>query len=132
MLTELDRLGGDVKRTVDKALKRAGDKIAADTLTAIDSANLPAKGVYSKGDTRESVITEPQVTWDGNVASIPVGFDFSKPGAGGYLISGTPRMRPDMALQKMYRQKKYMAEIQNEISDAVMQEIMNLNTGGAE
>ena len=120
MIRKLDSLGGDVRKAVDDALGQAADTIEQDTRAALSHANLPAKGRFSSGDTEESVISNPRVEWDGTVASIPVGFDFNKPGAGGFLISGTPRMKPDYELQRMYKQKRYMARIQNDIGDVIL------------
>lgn len=126
ILSRIDRLGGDVNRIVEKELKEAGDKINRDTLEAMSPGNLPAHGRYSTGATRDSVITDAQVTWDGSKAFVPIGFDFSKPGAGGFLITGTPRMRPNPVLNKMFRQKKYMAEIQKEMQEAAWDEVLRL------
>ena len=124
MLRKLDSLGGDVKKAVDEALINASHKIAQDTEAAIVAANLPASGRYSTGDTKESIIRDSQVRWEGQVGWIPVGFDFSKPGAGGYLITGTPRMRPDVALNRMYKQKRYMSLIQNEMGDIITDHVI--------
>lgn len=120
MLRKLDGLGGNVREAVQEALTKAGETISSDTVSALDAANLPAGGSYSKGDTRAAVITDAQVRWEGLTGYIPVGFDFSRPGAGGFLITGTPRMRPDYALQKMYKQKKYMNQIQKDISNIIL------------
>ena len=78
---------------------------------------MPAGGKYSHGKTKESIVTDTTVTWSGGVGSVPIGFDFSKPGAGGYLITGTPRMRPNPELNKIYKQKKYMNAIQKEMGE---------------
>lgn len=121
MLAELEAMGANVQQTVEEALTKAGAKISADTEAALAPGNFPARGVYSTGDTLASVIRDATVEWEGTVGSIPVGFDFSKPGAGGYLITGTPRMQPDKELNRMYKQKKYMAEIEKMISDVVFE-----------
>ena len=125
LIQRLDELGGNVVKAVDKGLAKASAKVAADTKAAIAPEYLPAKGVYSKGDTEKSIVTNPQPEWDGLVASVPVGFDFSEPGAGGYLITGTPKMAPDKQLHKIYKGKKYMQEIQKiigaEITDAIIE-----------
>lgn len=120
MLRKLDDLGGNVKKAVEDALVQSAETIHDDTIAALDNANLPARGIYSTGTTKESVITDARVSWEGLVGSVPVGFDFSKPGAGGYLITGTPRMQPDRQLNQMYKQKKYMRQIQNDISEVIM------------
>lgn len=119
LITKLDSLQGDVKKAVTDALEQTGETIGEDTVDAVDNANLPAKGEYSKGQTKASIITNPLVHWSGNQAEIGVGFDYSKKGAGGFLITGTPRMKPDYALQKIYKRKKYMNQIQNDMADVV-------------
>lgn len=119
LITKLDSLQGDVKKAVTDALEQAGETIGEDTLDAVDNANLPAKGEYSKGQTKASIITNPLVHWSGNQAEIGVGFDYSKKGAGGFLITGTPRMKPDYELQKIYKRKKYMNQIQNDMADVI-------------
>ena len=124
LLRKMDEMGGDVKHTVNKALGEASKKITADTEAALAVANLPAGGKYSSGDTMRSVIRDNGVRWDGLTGWVPVGFDFSAPGAGGYLITGTPRMRPDAALHKMYKQKKYMRQIQDDMSDVILNSII--------
>lgn len=125
MLRKLDSLGGDVRPAVDQMLVNASARIAADTERAMDPSNLPARGKYSRVTTKESIIRDAQVHWEGLTAWIPVGFDFSMPGAGGYLIKGTPKMRPDPILNKMYKQKKYMSQIQAEMSDIVLSRIID-------
>ena len=128
-IRKLDSLGGDVRMAVNDALGSAADKIEKDTRAALAHVNLPAKGRFSSGDTEESIVTNPNVEWDGTVASIPVGFDFNKPGAGGFLITGTPRMKPDYELQRMYKQKRYMAQIQNQIGDALLDAVHDAMEG---
>lgn len=124
LLRRLDELGGDVKQAVDDSLQQAGQQISKDTIKAIAKSNLPAQGKYSKGFTKKSVIKDANVEWNGSIASIPVGFDFSKPGAGGYLITGTPKMKPDQELHRMYKGKKYMSQIQSGIEDVIGKRIV--------
>lgn len=119
LITKLDSLQGDVKKAVTDALEQAGKTTGEDTVDAVDNANLPAKGEYSKGQTKASIITNPLVHWSGNQAEIGVGFDYGKKGAGGFLITGTPRMKPDYELQKIYKRKKYMSQIQNDMADVI-------------
>lgn len=115
LIQKMQDIGIQVEPVVEKALTKAGKKIEQDTLEALSDQYLPAQGKYhgSVRDTEESVIRDPQVAWEGTVAWIPVGFDFSKPGAGGYLISGTPKMQPDKELNRMYKGRKYMKEVHN-------------------
>lgn len=120
MIRRLENLGGNVKKAVADALGQAAETIAEDTKEAVTSANLPAGGKYSRGATAKSVITDASVNWQGDIAYIPIGFDFGAPGAGGYLITGTPKMKPDAALHRMYKQKQYMNFIQDGISEVLM------------
>lgn len=119
LMNQYKRLGGDAKQIVEKALEKVGDEIARDTEAAVAKKNLPQKGMYSKGYTEKSIVKNPKTTWSGEIASIQVGFDYSKPGAGGFLITGTPRMQPDRALNKMYKQKAYMRHIQEDMMEVV-------------
>jgi hypothetical protein len=119
-LKQLHSLGGDVKGAVEDALGQASKTITDHTEEAMAPANLPAGGQYSHGATKESIIRDNRVRWEGLVGWVPVGFDFSKPGAGGYLITGTPRMAPDKALNRMYKGKKFMQMIQEDISDILL------------
>jgi hypothetical protein len=124
MIKRLEELGGDVKTATADALQQAAERIRDNTIDALNSSNLPAHGQYSTGATLKSVADVEPAKWEGTVASVPVGFDFSKPGAGGYLISGTPKMRPDPALHKMYKQKKYMESVQDDMASVVFRYIM--------
>lgn len=120
---KLDGLGADLKSIFTEALEKAGEKIGQDTLNAVADENLPRGGKYSTGETKASVIQNPKVEWSGSVGSIGIGFDFGKPGAGGYLITGTPKMRPDKALNQMYKGRRYMTQIRQDMVDIFDAEI---------
>ena len=130
MLVKLEELGGDVNRAVEDALKPAAERIQIDTQLSLTRSNLPAQGKYSTGRTSESVVSDTDVHWEGQTAWVPVGFDFSEPGAGGFLITGTPRMMPDSQLREMYKQKKYMNQIQREMQDVVWEHLQKAYVGG--
>ena len=123
LVRRFEKLGGNAKEIVGEALERAGDKIEKDTIAAVQRKNLPQKGKFSKGNTERSIVRDSKTTWSGTMAEIGVGFDYSKPGAGGYLITGTPRMQPDRELHKMYKQKAYMRQIQNKMMETVSEKI---------
>ena len=110
-LHKLEELEADLKPIVE------------DTLSAVKKPNLPAKGIYSKGKTEKSVIKDIAVKWEGTTASVGLGFDFTAPGAGGYLITGTPRMPPDKELNRIYKSKSYMKDIQKEMTEVFQSEI---------
>lgn len=124
LLRRLDDIGGDVQKAVTESLAKAGDIITKDTKAAMAKENLPAKGKYSTGATLKTIVENAQVEWEGLVGSIPVGFDFSLPGAGGYLITGTPKMKPNKALHKIYKEKKYMSDLQSVICETILSHIV--------
>lgn len=126
ILAQIEKLGGDVKPVTEKALRKGALKVMNATLSATNAANYPRGGAYSRGYTREAVIHFPKVEWDGMTASVPIGFDFSLPGAGGFLIAGTPRMAPDQALRKIYKLKKFMGDVQREMQDDVWAELIRI------
>lgn len=119
-INQLNRVAKeDSKKATEDALTKAGKKIGDDTIRGLDKAYLPAGGKYSHGKTRESVMQNPSVEWKGESASIGVGFDFGKKGAGGYLITGTPKMKPDKPLHRIYKEKSYMNEIEKDMQKTI-------------
>lgn len=120
---KLDKLDADLKPIFTEALEKAGETITNDTIAGVGSSNLPAGGMYSTGETAASIVKNPKVTWEGMIGGIAVGFDFGKPGAGGFLITGTPRMRPDKALNKIYKSKGYMNNIKKDMTEIFDNEI---------
>lgn len=120
MIVELQRMGAEVQPIVEKVMTQTAQRIQADTVKALALANLPRGGKYSQGDTKKSVVQDLQVRWEGLSAWVPIGFDFSVPGAGGYLITGTPKMAPDRELNRMYKQKRYMQQIQEDMENVLL------------
>ena len=120
---KIEALEGDLKAVFAKAMEEAAEKVQSDTIAALENANLPAGGKYSQGDTKNSVIKDPLTRWEGSVAEIGLGFDKTKKGAGGFLITGTPKMRPDYALEKIYGTKRYENEIKKTIEKALQRQI---------
>ena len=111
----LDNLGAELQPIFTDVMEQEAETVQEDTITALGSANLPAQGDYSTGDTKKSVDMSPRVVWEGSLGEIGLGFDKTKPGAGGWLITGTPKMRPDYALEEIYSRKKYEKELRKSI-----------------
>lgn len=126
---KIDKLGANLKSVFSKAMEEAAEKVQQDTIAAIQPVNLPGKGRYSTGDTLNTVIRDPKTKWEGSVGEIPIGFDKTKPGAGGWLITGTPKMRPDYALEKIYGTKRYESELKKTIEKALQREIDKIMGG---
>ena len=88
-----------------------------DTIKALEKSHLPAKGKYSQGDTEESVVRDLKPTVTRQYVEVKLGFDKTRPGAGGFLITGTPKMQPDRALAQIYGSRKYQTDITNQIKE---------------
>ena len=123
---ELQELGADLQTVIGGALNDAGKDIQAKTQQAMADSNLPAKGKYSTGNTASAINLDPKVKWSGSYGSIGFGFDFDKPNAGKWLITGTPRMQPDAALAAIYASEKYKTAVVKQIKDALQAEISKL------
>lgn len=126
IIEKLDNLGMNLEQIVTKVMEEEGKEVQEDTLKAISSGNLPAKGKYSTGDTEDSVIRDVSVTNFGSILEMKLGFDKTKPGAGGFLITGTPRMQPDQALADIYTAKKYENQLAKKIKKALQLELDRL------
>ena len=127
---QLDRLNGDLQKIIGDAMEQAAQTVQDDTRDAVAAANLPAGGNYSRGDTEASIIDNPKVQWSGSLGEIGVGFDKSKPGAGGFLITGTPKMKPDYALQDIFNRKGYAKKINDQIREELQDALDDLGGGG--
>lgn len=112
----LDQMGANVQKVFTDAMEQAGETVAEDTHDAVAKANLPASGKYSRSNTENAIIDAPKVEWLGGQGEMKLGFDYSKPGAGGFLITGTPKMRPDNELAAIYSGKKYEKNLINDIN----------------
>lgn len=123
MITTLDSLGGDLVGVAADALTQAGETIGWDTMEAAQNPNMPAEGKYSTGRTEQAVLTTPRVEVSGNLVEVGAGFDYTKDGAGGILITGTPRMKPNYELQKIFKGRRYMNNISKDIEAVVQDEI---------
>ena len=120
---QLDQLGADLKEIFADAMEQAAETVQDDTIDAMSAVNLPAGGRYSRGDTDASIIRDAKVSWAGSVGEIGLGFDKTKPGAGGFLITGTPKMKPNNALVDIFGRRKYESQIKSDIEEVLQDEI---------
>lgn len=93
----LEELGGSeaLKRAAQAGMATAKQEINKTVAAALATSNLPAGGKYSTGETLQSLDKTMEATWEGNLATLPLGFDMSKSGITSILLlHGTPKMRP--------------------------------------
>ena len=119
----LETIGKNVQTEFSKVMEQAAQSVQEDTAEAMKAAYLPAKGKYSTGRTKDGLQMQPKAEWAGNLGSVGIGFDRSIPGAGGFLITGTPRMQPDYKLENIYARKAYTKKKMDEISEWFLEEI---------
>lgn len=120
---ELDKLGADLKEIFTDVMEQEGETVAEDTKDAVQKGNLPAGGKYSQGDTERAIISQPKVEWSGELGEMGLGFDKTLPGAGGFLITGTPKMQPVQELVDIYGRKSYERRMTEDIMDYLGAEI---------
>lgn len=129
LIDRLDKLGANLEKVIGDTMEQVAEEVQAETVEALDDANLPAEGIYSTGETKRAVLQDVKTIWQGSQGSINLGFDKTKHSAGGYLITGTPKMRPDYALEKIYSSKKYEANLKKEIENSLQSEIDSIMGG---
>ena len=123
---ELEALGGNLEEIFSNMLEDIGEEIQVLTAEAMDPKNLPAKGAYSRGYTKKSIELNPKPKWSGPYGTIHCGFDKDKPGAGSFLITGTPRMQPNHELEVMYAQKGFTRGVTEAMREVLEAELENL------
>jgi hypothetical protein len=88
MIAEFDRLEGDLKAVTEDMLKVIPDMVNPELHQAMQKHK-------RTGRTERSIVENPPVEWDGNVASISVGFEFAESGLTSiFLMYGTARHAP--------------------------------------
>lgn len=118
---KLDKLGGDLKKVTEKALKESHAYVTPNLHADMEKHN-------RTGDTDESILDDSKVEWSGTTASIDVGFDIANGGfASIFLMKGTPKMDKDQQLfNDIYgsKTKKEIGKIQEEIFAKAIKERM--------
>ena len=85
---KLEKLGGNLRETVEKALEESADYVN-------DNLERDIKPHRRTGKTEKSLRKDWKVEWQGMTASIPVGFDVTKGGLPSiFLMYGTPKHGP--------------------------------------
>lgn len=104
VLKKLNTLEADVKPIAEEALNKTFDIITEKAKTAVAKPNLPKGGKYSGGDTENSLVETPKITWNGTEGSISVGFSVKKGGLPSiFMINGSPRyMKSDLMYNAFY------------------------------
>ena len=120
---KLDELGANLEEIFCEIMEDNAEEVQTLTVEAVQNKFLPAKGKFRRlpSKTIASINRNPKASVMGSIIEVPLGFDKSMPGAGGWLITGTPKMAPDYELQKIYSRKSYERELVNRM----MQDFQN-------
>ena len=85
---KLEKLGGNLRGAVERALEESADYVN-------DNLERDIKPHRRTGKTEKSLRKDWKVEWQGMTASIPVGFDITKGGLPSiFLMYGTPKHGP--------------------------------------
>lgn len=121
VVSKLSKLGADVPKVTEKALK-------ATHKTITDKAEEAIRPHKETGQTEESLYRNGTVEWVGTLASVETGFSIRKGGlASIFLMYGTPRMRKDQKLYNVFFGKKTKEEVMKIQQDIFYDEIRRLN-----
>lgn len=112
MAERLDKLGGDLKKTTEKALTETHKLLTPKIEEAFRKHDVKYSHV-----TMKSLKKDSKVEWSGSVAAIGVGFKISEGGFPSiFLMYGTPRVQPDKKVyNSIYGNKKKVKELQERI-----------------
>lgn len=124
---KVDEIGGNSRKICEDALLETHTIVTRKAEEAMSKSNLPAGGKFSTGRTLEALRHDANISWQGNVASVSVGFDIDKGGlASIFLMYGTPRMKKDQALYNAFYGKKTLEEIRKAQENVFFDEIRRL------
>lgn len=122
-IEKLDKLGGDIRTATEQALFKTHEMITPALKRRMENAH----NNYS-GETVRSLDEDGSLTWEGQTASISVGFHIRDGGLPSiFLMYGTPRMQPDRTLYNLVygsKIKKEIGERQKEIFAKAIKERM--------
>ena len=111
---------GAIERATEAAMITAKIEVNKDIRSAMQSGNLPAGGKYSHGETVKSIDTTTSVDWEGNIASLHLGFDMDKSGLTSiFLMYGTPKMRPAQGLREAVYGEETQRRVRKAMEEAV-------------
>ena len=106
IIQDIERIGGNVPKAIEKAVKKSGEETIKEYLKVMD------KHRYA-GITEESIVTDLKVENDGKKITLQTGFDIKKGGVASiWLDRGTPSQKPIKFIQKIKRNKSVKGAIE--------------------
>lgn len=130
ILRGLQAVNADRKEIAEKALTATFDVVQEKVKAAMRESNLPARGKYDSGLTRDAIIERPDIKWQGEVASVGTGFDLDekKGFISIYLKKGTPKFKPVKGLEAATHSAKTDKEVREAQEKVFYEEIARLKS----
>ena len=92
LLEKFENTEKDVRKAVEKGMVNSGELVTEKIQDAM-------KKHYRTGKTISALYKDRTVTWEGSIATMPVGFNLKTGGLPSiFLMYGTPKMNPDKKL----------------------------------
>ncbi len=117
ILKKLTKLEADTKTIAEKALTETHKIVTEKAAVAVQKPNLPAQGKYSRKNppnTASSLKRDVDISWNGTVGSVDVGFDISHGGLPTvFMIRGTPTYMKNQMLYDAFYGDQTIGEIRN-------------------
>lgn len=123
LIERLEKLGADIGDIIAEAMEQTAETVEDETAIAMNKSKLPAGGEYSQGETMASIYRSAKAEKNGVSVEIDIGFDKTMPGAGGFLITGTPKMQPNKELAKIYGTKTYEKTLKKDVGELLQSKI---------
>lgn len=128
LMKDFERLNTDIKPVAEKALVATHEYITPQLHEKMQKSNLPAKGLYSTGDSEKQIIDEAAIEWEGPIGKMPIGFSLDEGITPIFLIYGTPDMPAVKGLKStLYgtKTKEEVSKIQEKIFTEELEKVMN-------
>lgn len=114
ILKKLTKLEADTQKIAEEALTETHKIITAKAESAVAKSNLPAHGKFSHGETEKSIKRDPDITWNGTIGSVAVGYNIKKGGLPSiFMMYGSPRYMKVQAVYDAFYGSQTEGEVRN-------------------
>ena len=120
VMKKLKQANGDIRKTTEQALKETHKIVTAKAKKAV----APHR---ETGETESSLRESPEINWNGDIATVHVGFDIRNGGLPSiFLMYGTPKMQKDQKLYNAFFGSAVKREILEAQEDVFLTELHRL------
>lgn len=127
MMEQIDRMGLDLRMAANEALQETQQLVQEKVATAAGAYAGRGRKGYATGDMYSSIGAVDPLQWEGDVATIGVGFKL--PAGGGwhsiFIMYGTPRISKDAAVYNAIRGSATRSQIEQK-QEEVLRRYMSI------